>query len=80
MKKLLNKFIQYQQYTKKSSMYGDYASILFGSIFVYHKLMNDRIIGVILWSLFTILPLFRLIYNNGKFSSENGENQKDGND
>ena len=77
MNKFINKFIQYQQYTKKYSMYADYASILFGSILVYHNLMNDRIIGVIIWSLFTISALFRLNYNNWKFSTENTANEKD---
>jgi len=79
MKKFINKFIQYQGYTKKWSMYADYASILFGSILVYQKWMDDRMSGVVIWSLFTILALFRLIYNHGKFVPENGANEKDGN-
>jgi len=74
MEKFINKLVSTQVYNNKWNI----AQIILGSILVYKNWMDDSMIAVILWSLFTALGLFRIISNNGKFTSkDDGVDKKD---
>ena len=70
MKKFINKLASNLVYTKKWQLYTDYIAIICGSILVYQRWTNNSMSGFIIWSLFTLIALFRLKQNNWKFVSK----------